>query len=336
MIEGHGDDLFRYGDGIKYNFSSNIPSSVDHTGLSDHLHGLGDIFGNYPEPSPVSIERLLAEKHGIDVDNVIVTNGATEAIYLIAQLYHGKKSTILIPTFREYQDACSIFSHQLNFVASPYDISGVSDLVWICNPNNPTGLVLDYENFLRIIDRNEKTLFIVDQAYELYSIKKVLSIADVIERSNIIMLKSFTKRYAVPGLRVGYAIGPKNLILNLKKIRMPWSVNSTAIEGAKFLLTHKEDISACKVGMYHEAERLIKEFRDLGIRAYDTDCNFFLAETPVKTAAELKKWLIQNYGILIREASNFEGLTDKYFRIAAQSRKENDILINALKEWMSL
>ncbi len=143
MIDGHGDDLFRYGGAVKVNFSTNIPQRVDHSGLLDHLSRQGDIFRNYPEPAPLSVERKLAALHGLDERNVIVTNGATEAIYLLAHAWMGRRSVIIAPTFREYQDACSVFGHTVNFVGSLEELPEGPDMVWLCNPNNPTGHVYD-------------------------------------------------------------------------------------------------------------------------------------------------------------------------------------------------
>ena len=334
MIEGHGDDLFRYGNRVKINFSSNIPQKVDHSGLMTYLQGLGDIFKNYPEPSPLSIEHILARNLFLDENRVIVANGATEIIYLLAQLFINGHSTIVIPTFREYQDACKLFFHQIKFIRSIDSVTEDGRMVWLCNPNNPTGITYDYDKLLRIIRKRKETLFVVDQAYGLYSVKKVLTIDNVLEYNNLILLESFTKQFSVPGLRVGYAIGSEFYIERLKSMRMPWSVNSISIEAAKYLLSHQVEYRIDIHVLHKEALRMIAELRKVGYNVLDTDCNFFLAETPVGTAGKLKEWLIEKYGILIRDASNFGSLSDKFFRIAVQDVNENNFLIKALTEWI--
>ena len=113
MIDGHGDDLFRFNGKVQINFSTNIPQNVNHDGLLEHLHECGAIFRNYPEPEPKSVEQHLATINGVSSENIIVTNGATEAIYLLAHLFEGKKSAIIVPTFREYQDAAGVFAHSI-------------------------------------------------------------------------------------------------------------------------------------------------------------------------------------------------------------------------------
>lgn len=337
MIDGHGDDLFRFKDKVKINFSTNIPQTVNHDGLIAHLYSRGAIFGNYPEPEPRSVEKRLAQLHNASACNILVTNGATEAIYLIALCFAGGKSTIIAPTFREYQDACEVFGHDVAFTST---LSGIEecnpDLVWLCNPNNPTGRVFAHDILLDTIDSFQDVLFVVDQAYALYSIKPVLTVGEVLERKNVLLLNSLTKQFAVPGLRIGYAVGPEDVIEKIRAIRMPWSVNAIAIEAAHYLLAHSEDYAVDYEGLHSESQRISSALNEIGIMVEPTDCNFILARLPNHSAYELKEWLIGRYGILIRDASNFEGLTKKHFRVAVQSREENDNLIKALKEWISL
>ncbi len=337
MIDGHGDDLFRYKEKIRINFSTNIPQTVNHDGLMDHLYGCGATFRNYPEPAPRSVELRLAEFHGTAEENIIVTNGATEAIYLIAQYFSGKRSAILVPTFREYQDACKVFHHDVEFIGDLNKIEDSHpDSVWLCNPNNPDGRVLDHKALLHTIDRFSGILFVVDQAYSRYSVMPVLTDSEVLERKNVILLNSLTKQFVVPGLRIGYAVGSRDIIEKLRKVRMPWSVNSIAIEAAHYLIGHAGDYAVDSNGLHAEALRVSAALREMGIVIEPTDCNFLLAQLPDRSASQLKDWLIENYGILIRDASNFEGLTVRHFRVAAQSPEENDKLIEALEKWISL
>ena len=117
---------------------------------------------------------------------------------------------------------------------------------------------------------------------------------------------------------------------------MPWSVNSLAIEAAHYLLDHREKYHIDCRSLHEEAKRLREALKEMGLTAEPTDCNFMLASLPAGRACDLKEWLVEKHGILIRDASNFEGLGEGHFRIAAQSPEENDSLINALKEWMLL
>lgn len=337
MIEGHGDDLFRYKGKVRINFSTNIPQTVNHDGLMAHLYGCGAIFSNYPEPEPISLAKRLAELHGTAAGNIMVTNGATEAIYLAAQCFSGKRSAVIVPTFREYQDACRVSGHDVVFIRGLDEIEYCRpDLVWLCNPNNPTGKVFDHGKLLDVIERFPETVFVVDQAYARYAVKSVLSDREALDCGNVMLLNSLTKQFVVPGLRIGYAVAPQKLIGKLRAVRMPWTVNAIAIEAVRYLLDHAGDYAVDYKGLHSEALRLSSVLNGMGIRVEQTDCNFILAQLPDRRASELKEWLVGNHGILIRDASNFEGLTGQHFRVAAQSRAENDRLIEVLGEWISL
>jgi len=143
MIFGHGDDSYRYGDKVKMDFSSNLPRFADISAVKAHLAANLDVIGKYPEPEARELEAMIAEKLGIGSNGVMVTAGATEAIYLVAQLYRGWASVIPQPTFNEYADACKMHGH----IVSYYDNDDMEmlpeqRLYWLCNPNNPTGNVM--------------------------------------------------------------------------------------------------------------------------------------------------------------------------------------------------
>lgn len=334
MIDGHGDDLFRFPGIVKHNFSSNIFSRVDHTALLAHLAACGDDILHYPEPRAYSLESMLAAEAGIDARHLLVTNGATECIYIIAQMMRDKRAAIVAPAFREYEDACTLNHLIVSWHESLAEAMKVSpDLVWICNPANPTGHVTPREHILDIVSAYPSTLFVVDQAYADYTLLPVLTPQQSVERGNVIMLSSLTKRFAVPGLRIGYAIG---CVDRLAEYLKPWSVSSVAIAAAKYLVEHKADYPIDAAMLHNQALMLSARFQQLGIAVSPTDCNFILCRLPHGTAADLKEWLVSNYGILIRDASNFHGLSPAHFRVAAQTIPENELLIKAVSQWIGL
>ncbi len=340
MLHGHGDDIYRYGDKIRYNFSSNVYSDVDHSALMNHLADVGDsLLKNYPEPEAESLEAKIASKIGVTPDEVLVTNGATEAIYLIAMSQHGCKTQIVAPAFREYQDACKLHGVSVEFIPDVSKITNDAVSLWLCNPANPTGIVTDLNVLNDIVKQYSDKLFIIDQAYAAYSVKPVMSHTDAVSARNVILLSSLTKDFAVPGLRIGYAVGNNHLLDKLRKLRMPWSVNALAIEGAKYILDHSSDYRIDAIGLHNEALRLSEGLRNLGITVNPTDCNFILCQLPLAGGLRgdsLKQYLIDNYGILIRDASNFEWLTPYHFRIAAQTPAANTLLLNAISNIMKL
>ena len=210
MIEGHGDDAYKY-KAIKINFSSNVYNHVDHSGLHQHLFQQMESIRTYPEPEPYSLEKVLAERFHLSSEEVCVTNGATEAIYLIAQTFRNQISAILMPTFSEYADACRLHGHK---VVPIYNLNRLPDrgrLIWLCNPNNPTGEVREKEVLTACIKQNPQRIFVMDQSYEFFTQKALLTAREAAEFPNVILLHSMTKRFAVPGLRLGYTGADRRL-----------------------------------------------------------------------------------------------------------------------------
>ena len=320
MIEGHGDDLYRY-DNIKMNFSSNIYNGTDLSALEEYLCSRMDVIRSYPEPSAASLEQMIALDCGISPDEVLVTSGAVDAIYLIAQAYrHEGTCHVMQPTFREYEDACRVFG---------YEECKDGALCWLCNPNNPTGDVMAVEDVLTLAERHH--LLIVDQSYEDYTIAPLLQPADVVGRDNIILLHSMTKRYAVPGLRLGYITASAPIINRLREQYRPWAINALSLEAGKWLVQRGETAISDLESYLAETQRLRALLNEIdGIETVDTQTNFFLCTIQQATAAELKEYLAREHGILIRDASNFTGLTPHHFRIATQSPAENDALVAAI------
>lgn len=157
-------------------------------------------------------------------------------------------------------------------------------------------------------------------------------------RPNIIIVDSFTKSYGIPGIRLGYVIASAEIIDQLAAIRPPWSVNSLSLKAGEYILERHNELQPNIMELVTESRYLQDKIAKIsGFRVTPSDCNFFLVEICNSTSqvSELKKFLIDKHGILIRDASNFVGLTNSHFRIAAQERKDVVKLINALKEWIS-
>lgn len=338
MINGHGDDLYKYKTEVRSNFSSNIYSHADLSALKRHLADHMDVIGNYPEPEPYSLEKALAAECGIDDNEIMVTNGATEAIYLAARLTNDKLiggngiNLISMPTFSEYADACRMFGGKTMKSGSIYEGKATH---WMCNPNNPTGEVISKESMLRLIGSCKDDIFVIDQSYEHYTTQQLITGREAADAGNIILIHSMTKQFCIPGLRLGYVTASSQLISRMKTLCHPWSVNALAIEAGLYLIKHGKKAIPDIDSLLEETQRLRNGLNKIdGVNARPTMTNFILASIEGRKAAELKEFLIKKYGILIRDASNFEGLDDSYFRVAAQTQSENDILTEAVEDFM--
>ena len=221
MINGHGDDAYKYKD-IRIDFSSNISAHSSHEALMAHLAARPDLLDHYPEPEAWSLEQMIAERHDIDPACVIVTSGATEAIYLIAHAFR-YRPVIPQPTFSEYADAC--------------EMAGVEEagreVMWLCNPNNPTGEVYDQLYIDRMMAEHD--LLVLDQSYEGYTDAPVMTPRWGCRTTDSIQIHSMTKMYGVPGLRLGYITAHEQLTEQLRRYLRPWSVSALAVEAGKYL-----------------------------------------------------------------------------------------------------
>jgi len=335
MIFGHGDDAYKYGDQVKMDFSSNLPAFADTTPLQNYLATRLNVIGRYPEPEAQRLEAMIAYKLGVQANSVMVTAGATEAIYLVAQLYQGWASIIPQPTFNEYADACRMHGHILSYYDNDdMELLPEKRLYWLCNPNNPTGNVMLKTLMNHVIRDMRNYTFVVDQSYENFTQKEVLKPREMADCHNLILLHSLSKRYCMPGLRIGYITASPIIIDRLRLLRQPWTVNALAIEAGKYVLENHFSPVADMKAYLEEAARLHDELNATkGLMLMDSDTNFMLAYIEHGTAAQLKRWLLANYGILIRDASNFHGLDNRCFRVSAQTPRENNVLIAALREY---
>ena len=392
MIQGHGDDAYRFARTIRANFSSNVYGRVDLEVLKAHLKQSLDAISHYPEPEPYTLEAALAARHSIDPAAVCVTNGATEAIYLIAHAFSGSRSTILQPTFSEYADACRLYGHEILhsvqddnrwrkakqrvgfgldgifsagqnetqssgaseddirwreakqrvgfgldsiFSAGQNETQSSGALVWLCNPNNPTGGVIPKEQLRSWIETHPEIIFVIDQSYGFFTQAPLLTAAEASAYPNVLQLHSMTKRYAMPGLRLGYVTAAPQLLERVRAVRMPWSVNALAIEAGLFLCDHPETAPIDLPSLLAETQRLRAQLNALpGLTAEPTQTHFFLCRLATGRACDLKQWLAEKHGILIRDAANFEGLDEGCFRIATQTPEENKLLGEAIRQYL--
>ena len=336
MIYGHGDDVFRYGDKIKINFSSNVYSHADYTALKEHLMQQFDVVGHYPEPDAHTLECMIAEQLGVKENTVMVTSGANEALYLIAQLYRGWASIIPQPTFSEYEDACRMFNHVISYdVQDELEVLPKDRIYWICNPNNPTGNVLVKGMLNHIIRTHPRYLYVIDQSYADYTLAPMLEAKEMTDVFNLMLVHSLSKKYCIPGLRLGYIVASPIIIGRLKHIRQPWAINALAIEAGKYLISQDVKMIPDLKGYLMEARRLHQNLASIeGLKVMKTDTNFMLVSIEKGTAVELKHWLVDNYGILIRDASNIRSLDESHFRVTAQKPEENDLLVEGIKAYL--
>jgi L-threonine-O-3-phosphate decarboxylase len=317
-------------------FSSNCNPFGPAPSVQDVLSSIP--LDRYPDRECLVLRQTLSAHHDIDAEKILMTNGTAELIWLIALAYLNPGDAVLIlgPTFGEYANAAGIMGANVteiralpedNFSWTPIIPTaqlGPHRLIFICNPNNPTGQVIDQEFILRWTEQNPNTLFIIDEAYSAFAPNFQSLVPHI--RSNILIMRSMTKDYALAGLRLGYAVGNPNVISALKKVQPPWSVNALAQEAGLAALREQDYLHACLDQLQREKHKLVSELEIIGYQPVPSQTHFFLL--PVDNSAAFRAKLFQK-GLQVRDCASF-GLP-AHVRIATRLPEENHKLLEAIK-----
>lgn len=330
-------------------FSSNInPLGISPGTKNAIIRNINNI-SCYPESDSINLISSLARYHNISPDNIAVGNGSIELIYLIPNILKPKKTLIITPSFSEYEYASCINNSKIIYFAAneekrfEIEFDGLkklipeADLVFINNPNNPTGTYLGTEMILQIskLCREHKTVLVLDEAFidfvENHDCQPILK--EALKNKYLLILRSLTKYFALPGLRIGYAISGHELIEKIKENQYPWNINLFAQIAASEIISDKNYIEASKKYILREREYLLNNLKGLkGLKIYPAAANFILCKlenTAINNADMLDAKLIKK-GIMIRNCANFRGLSERFFRVAVRKREENRKLIREL------
>ncbi len=338
MLTGHGNDLYDHNGEIIADFSTNIPYRNASKRIADYLANHLHLISNYPDPNARKLRSRIALHHHLSEKNVLVTNGSAEAFYLLAQLFANKRSTITFPAFAEYEDACSLYRHELSFLPIEEMQSNThfnSDTVWFAVPNNPDGTIIPFDTIETLFKEHPQQFFIIDNAYGELCQQCPLIIPLHQKYPNFISVHSLTKTFAIPGLRLGYIIAHESVIERLQPLRAPWTVNAMALEAGSFVMKNYSDLLPDTEMLCVESAEFQHQLAKISqVEVMSSSCNYFLARLKKGTGAELKSYLIEKYGILIRDASNFRGLSPAYFRLSVQEKEKNEQLIKAIESYL--
>lgn len=353
MLNGHGGNInqicSKYGlnpDEV-IDFSASINPLGCPEGVRMAITERFDDIRNYPDSECSSLKKAIADKVPCNESNIIVGNGSNELFYLIPRALKPKQGILLQPTFSEFKDALSnanvevveIVNDDGNFPIINTNLSSLKHIedgmVFLCNPNNPTGQLTLKEDILEFVSDNSNRLIVVDEAFMDFVDDgvKYSVINDAPLMDNLIVVRSLTKFYGFPGLRLGYLVANESIVNCLLQFKEPWTVNTfaqiagkVAINDAEFAVNTREYVSGEKAFLYDGLSRI------KGIRPFRPSVNFILVriDNAEITSSGIQRLLIKS-NIIIRDCSNFVGLSDKYFRVAVKTREENQRLLSALR-----
>ena len=298
---------------------------------------------NYPDNRYPGFRKAAAASLRIKPENIVPGNGSSELIRLFAEavIEPGDKVIIPFPTFSEYEFQCRLFGAKIESV-NYTDITNIDPerckAVFLCNPNNPTGSLIRKDDVLKLAKKckDSETFLFVDEAFiELSDPKE--SIAEFAASNDfVVVLRSLTKIYAVPGLRIGFAVASNEFASILNNIRIPWSLNCVALSVGEHLLKgHKGYIKRSLDLIKKERQWLSSNLGAIrGFKPIPSDSNFILVDIRdfFIGSSELTEMMLKQ-GIIIRDCASF-GLKD-HIRVTIRKRQENRKLIKALSNVIS-
>lgn len=335
---------------VKIDFSSNInPLGISRQVLKEIRKNLKQISHVYPDSNCNLLKKSIAKyvEHDIDTEWISVGNGATEIIHNFVRALSLSNSIIITPTFCEYELVSKRCKMKIDYIPLSKKLQIQADkviekskinsnsLIFICNPNNPTGLVNTQmiAKILSSIDRS-KTILLIDESFIefLNDIEKESLISKIKEYDNLAILRSMTKSYGLAGLRLGYLIANPHLIRKLKPFQIPWSVNGIAQIAGIAALNDQDHVNRAKKIIQKERNYMYKKInnKENHANALRSDVNFFLIKLKNINSINYQKILLNFHGILVRDCSSFRGMSTDFIRVAVRNHKDNLILLKAI------
>lgn len=309
-----------------------------------------DLIKFYPDQNPLKIKQSMAEYvKGIGPDNVVMGNGSVELIFMFVELFARNHEVIIpVPSFTEYERAVlradakpvlisMLEDFSLNVDAVKKAITKDTRVLVVCNPQSPSGKLFNKELILDLINFccSKNIYIMIDENYmDFVNSCQDYTVAPYVHKyDNLFVVRSFSKFFGMPGLRLGYGIGAPKLIQSLENFRLPWNVGCLALIAAQATLEDARFIEKTRKYVAKERERFAGLLSKINtLKVFPSETNFLLVKILDKniTASRLKEKLAEK-GIIIRNCGDFHGLDDTYFRVSVRKAKENTMLIRALE-----
>ena len=338
----HGGDIYSYYE--KYSrypvdFSSslnplNAPLEVTNAYVEAYKYSFA-----YPPHDYKELREKIAEKENTDIKNICVSNGAGELIRYIPVIFKPKNALITAPAFSEYKKSlinCNVYEYLLkkenNFLTGNDFLDNISfkDMVFLTNPDNPIGNLINIDFIEKIVEkcRKENSYLVLDECFIDLAENGESAVPLIKKYNNLIIIKAFTKTYAFAGLRLGYAVSNEKIIDIIDNMLPEWRVSMPANMCGIAALSDKSFINSSIEYIKKEKEYLISNLKIFDFIIYGSKANYIFFYAGI---FDLKERL-EKYNILIRDCSNYNGLSKGYYRVAVKKHDDNEKLIKALKE----
>lgn len=352
----HGGDLYTImekggrTEGELLDFSANINPLGMPERVRDAAASALSFCDHYPDPKCRALARALAEKERIPQEYLVFGNGAADLIFRIAAALRPQTALVTAPAFSEYENAlksvqCQVLHYALEkekdfqldeaFLAC---LDEPLDMVFLCNPNNPTGQLIPPDLLERIAEKcEEKEIFlVVDECFiDFVKEPQVCTVKDLLFQCRyLFVLRAFTKNYGMAGLRLGYGMCARPDVLRLmREAGPPWNVSLVAQKAGIQALREDDYLQKARDLIFVQREKLRQQLISLGYWVLEPAANYlFFRLRQMEDPAYVDEFtsdLLED-GILIRDCSNYEGIGRGYFRIAVKTEEENQRLVEAL------
>ena len=344
----HGGVYSVYPSLVRLDFSSSVnPLGPPRSSIEAIKENTSSLAQNYPDPECRELKKSLSRYLGIDSEWIILGNGAVEVIYWFVQTAFVKGQVVIpAPTFCEYELASQKAGAEVTFVPLnnlELDADKViekargADAIFLCNPNNPTGL-LATKQITKIIENvDSSTRILLDECFiELVDNPgSNTMIKRIAEFDNLVILRSLTKSFGLAGLRLGYGLCNPTLAMKLSANKIPWNVNGLAqIAGLAALLERRRYLSKTRSLVKKERKFLHDKIeKSNSFQPIRSDSNFFLVRLLGRNSTQFRDRLLKKTGVLVRDCSTFTGMGTQYIRIAVKMHNENMLLLKALENF---
>jgi threonine-phosphate decarboxylase len=342
----HGGDWMGYQEeygSAPLDFSSNLSPLGIPASVRSAMERAAATVDRYPDPLCRRLREAIAQAEGVDAAQCLCGNGAADLIYRVAFARKPRRALVTAPTFAEYAEAldlvgCRVEHYLLKeengFLPQGDLLDAITpdlDLVFLCEPNNPTGRTTPRALLLDVLERCRQVgaLLVVDECFgDFLDDPAAHTVKGCLDGGDLLILKAFTKLYALAGVRLGYCLCADRALLEaMARAGQPWAVSIPAQEAGLAALKEEGTPPAVRALMGVERPWLQGELTELGFRVIPGEANYLLFSSPVPLLEPLRR-----RGILLRCCGNYQGLDERWYRAAVRKRQENERLISALKE----
>jgi threonine-phosphate decarboxylase len=352
-VQIHGGNITEIG--RRYNlkedtiidFSSNINPLGFPRGVKTLLQKEGHNIVRYPDPDSSELKRVISRMLDVDEKTILVGNGSTELIHLIPRVFKPKCALIPAPTFSEYEKSLFSLDCKLGYIHlrekelfslninEMINLLPKINILYLCNPNNPTGVLLPKSKIKPLLVKADRVnvLVVIDEAFMDFTDRQSIT-SEASRRKNLIVIKSMTKFFGIPGLRLGYLIANPKIVGAMNRYKEPWTVNTLAQKAGIACFKDRNFLSRTKEFIDQERKHFFTQLQKIkGLKPFNSSTNYILIKLISKRLPSDKLYeKMARRGFLIRDCRSFRGLGNKFIRVAVKKRKENNLLIKNLKE----